>query len=79
MMRRLFDGAFPTLPEGTDKMSDTVSPASSDAADRSGFLKSRVYAKLLRCLILECYQTFNGSSLAIGRRLQNSGAYQIGK
>jgi len=50
MMRRLFDGAFPTLPEGTDKMSDTVSPASSDAADRSGFLKSRVYAKLLRCL-----------------------------
>jgi hypothetical protein len=27
---------------------------------RTGFLKSRVYAKLLTCLILECYQTFNG-------------------
>lgn len=24
------------------------------------FLKSRVYAKLLTRLILECYQTFNG-------------------
>jgi hypothetical protein len=27
--------------------------------NRSGFLKSRVYAKLLAGLILECYQTFN--------------------
>ena len=26
----------------------------------SGFLKSRVYAKLLTGLIWECYQTFNG-------------------
>ena len=25
----------------------------------TGFLKSRVYAKLLTRLILECYQTFN--------------------
>jgi hypothetical protein len=25
----------------------------------TGFLKSRVYAKLLMCLILERYQTFN--------------------
>jgi len=27
-----------------------------------GFLKSRVYAKLLTRLILECYQTFNGQT-----------------
>jgi len=26
----------------------------------AGFLKSRVYAKLLTGLIWECYQTFNG-------------------
>jgi hypothetical protein len=26
----------------------------------AGFLKSRLYAKLLTGLILECYQTFNG-------------------
>jgi hypothetical protein len=30
---------------------------------RVGFLKSRVYAKLFRSLILECYQTFNGYPL----------------
>jgi hypothetical protein len=30
---------------------------------RVGFLKSRVYAKLLRSPILECYQTFNGYPL----------------
>jgi hypothetical protein len=32
-------------------------PAST--TNRSGFLKSRLYAKSLTSLILECYQTFN--------------------
>jgi hypothetical protein len=33
----------------------------------AGFLKSRVYAKLLTASISECYQTFNGQAGAIGR------------
>jgi len=32
----------------------------------TGFLKSRVYAKLLRCLISERYQTFNGQMTEVG-------------
>ena len=41
--------------------SDNPEPAPSPASDRlpTGFLKSRVYAKLLMRLISECYQTFN--------------------
>src|SRR5437660_647185 len=31
----------------------------------AGFLKSRVYAKLLTALILECYQTFNGRPVGV--------------
>ena len=31
----------------------------------TGFPKSRVYAKLLTRLILECYQTFNGQTAGV--------------
>jgi hypothetical protein len=32
----------------------------------TGFLKSRVYARLLMCLISERYQTFNGQVEEVG-------------
>jgi hypothetical protein len=54
-------------------------PQPARATDRSAFLKSRVYAKLLRGLILERYQTFNGHSLAVATKAQDSEAFQIGK
>jgi hypothetical protein len=54
-------------------------PQPARATDRSAFLKSRVYAKLLRGLILKHYQTFTGISLAVATKAQNSEAFQIGK
>jgi hypothetical protein len=38
-----------------------------------GFLKSRVYAKLLKSLILKHYQAFNGYPAEL-----DAGAYEIG-
>jgi hypothetical protein len=38
-----------------------------------GFLKSRVYAKLLRRLILKGYQTFNGYPSQLGKGMHNIG------
>jgi hypothetical protein len=39
-----------------------------------GFLKSRVYAKLLRRLILKRYQTFNGYPSQLGKGMHNIGS-----
>jgi len=35
----------------------------------AGFLKSRLYAKLLTGLISECYQTFNGQPVGVRRQV----------
>jgi hypothetical protein len=45
----------------------------------SGFLKSRVYAKLLALSISERYQTFTGKLLSLNREVHDTGAYGIGK
>jgi hypothetical protein len=44
-----------------------------------GFLKSRVYAKLLRRLILKRYQAFNRYPLELGGKPTLAAAYRIGK
>jgi hypothetical protein len=46
---------------------------------QSRFLKSRVYAKLLRGLISICYQTFIGHSSAFQLMVLNTSDYEIGK
>jgi hypothetical protein len=43
-----------------------------------GFLKSRVYAKLLRRLILKCYQTFNRQRSGLERSAHDTAACEIG-
>jgi hypothetical protein len=43
------------------------------------FPKSRVHAKLLRSLILECYQTIEVRSAWTIGKIEHSGAYRIGK
>jgi hypothetical protein len=45
----------------------------------TGFLKSRVYAKLLMRLISERYQTFNRQWKGSNRTPHDTEAYQIGK
>jgi hypothetical protein len=46
---------------------------------RSGFLKSRVYAKLVTDLISKRYQTFKGNFAAIEERDPDSEACKLGK
>src|SRR6476619_1841214 len=45
----------------------------------NGFLKSRVYAKLLVRLISECYQTFNGQPAEVQPDAHDIPAHEIGK
>jgi hypothetical protein len=45
----------------------------------TGFLKSRVYARLLKRLISECYQTFNPQKKRSIGALYDIEACQIGK
>jgi hypothetical protein len=45
----------------------------------SGFLKSRVYAKLLMAPISEHYQTFNRQAVEVEPKAHDSRAYGIGK
>lgn len=69
--------------KGPETLQNCREPRQSQTGPVTDFLtdfpKSRVYAKLLRRLILECYQTFNGQMEDPGPRGHDSEAHQIGK
>jgi hypothetical protein len=64
-MRRLFDLlpriTLARLPDAGEHQTHFVVAGfiAGAAPSKAGFLKSRVYAKLLKRLIFKCYQTFN--------------------